>query len=151
MNIRSIVIGTALVAVTQTTQSSWSYKVTACKKNWEKVLHTWACSRFLTWVIMISRCVRMFRMFDIRLTVWHSIFLLYNISFDRQGSIPSEIGLLSHLTYLRLSYNMFVGVMPKLGSLTHPKLIQLYGNRISGEIPLLVLGTQLVEGQSYSD
>ena len=52
-----------------------------------------------------------------------------------QGSIPSEIGLLSSLTYFRLAYNSFVGSVPtELGTLEHLQLLQLNSNRLSGNI-----------------
>jgi len=45
---------------------------------------------------------------------------------DIKGSIPTEIGLLSELTYLRLSYNAFTGTAPRvLGKLTKLQLLQL--------------------------
>eukprot|EP00984_Skeletonema_dohrnii_P010979 scaffold4339_cov100-Skeletonema_dohrnii-CCMP3373.AAC.4 len=49
-----------------------------------------------------------------------------------QGSIPAQIGLLSNLTYLRLSYNAFTGAAPEsLGELTQLQLLQLQTNRIT--------------------
>jgi len=51
---------------------------------------------------------------------------------NSQGSIPTEIGLLSNLTYLRLSYNAFTGAAPGvLGKLTKLHLLQLQSNRIT--------------------
>eukprot|EP00984_Skeletonema_dohrnii_P015654 scaffold6800_cov89-Skeletonema_dohrnii-CCMP3373.AAC.2 len=48
------------------------------------------------------------------------------------GSIPAAIGLLSELTYLRLSYNAFTGTAPRvLGKLTKLQLLQLQSNRIT--------------------
>jgi Leucine-rich repeat (LRR) protein len=49
-----------------------------------------------------------------------------------QGSIPAEIGKLSNLTYLRLSYNAFTGTAECLGGLTKLRLLQLQSNRITG-------------------
>eukprot|EP00984_Skeletonema_dohrnii_P011075 scaffold4396_cov127-Skeletonema_dohrnii-CCMP3373.AAC.6 len=49
-----------------------------------------------------------------------------------QGSIPAEIGLLSNLTYLRLSYNAFTGTAEGLSELTKLQLLQLQSNRITG-------------------
>jgi len=56
---------------------------------------------------------------------------------NSQGSIPKQIGLLSKLTYLRLSYNAFTGAAPEgLGELTQVKLLQLQSNRIT-ELPTI--------------
>ena len=57
-----------------------------------------------------------------------------------QGTIPSEIGMLSNLNRLRLNYNSFVGTAPaEWSNLKELKLIQIQGNRISGTIPKLSL------------
>ena len=64
----------------------------------------------------------------------HFLYFLCDISFF-QGSIPTEIGLLSKLIRLRLPYNGFIGSMPELGNSSDLELIQLHGNRISGTIP----------------
>lgn len=65
-----------------------------------------------------------------------------------QGNIPTEIGLLSDLSYLRLSYNNLVGTMPmEFQELSQLKTIQLQSNRISGAIPLS-MNAQLDVGQS---
>lgn len=53
-----------------------------------------------------------------------------------QGSIPLEIGLLSNLTHLRLSYNEFVGNGVNLLDLQHLQLVHLHGNRLNGDIQL---------------
>jgi len=58
---------------------------------------------------------------------------------DIKGSIPTEIGLLFHLTYIRLRYNSFIGNETNFGNLQHLELIQLHGNRLSGSIPKLNL------------
>lgn len=64
--------------------------------------------------------------------------LCTHLSLDSfQGKIPTEIGLLSNLTYLRLSYNEFTGNGTNFGSLESLKLIHLHGNRLSGIIPTL--------------
>ena len=52
------------------------------------------------------------------------------VSFN-QGSIPTEIGLLSNLINLRLSYNEFTGNGTNFGTLQRLKLIHLHGNRLS--------------------
>ena len=50
--------------------------------------------------------------------------------------IPTEIGSLTNLTYLRLSYNAFDHEAPnELADLTQLELVQLHGNRLSGTIP----------------
>lgn len=55
-----------------------------------------------------------------------------------KGSIPSEIGLLSNLKYLRLCYNQFTGHETDFGdNLKNLETVQLHGNRLSGEIPSL--------------
>ena len=56
-----------------------------------------------------------------------------------QGSIPTEIGPLSHLIYLHLWYNSFIGNETNFGDSQHLELIQLHGNRLSGSIPKLNL------------
>ncbi len=54
------------------------------------------------------------------------------LDLNSQGSIPAEIGLLSNLTYLRLSYNAFTGAAPEgFGELTNLQLVQLQSNRIT--------------------
>ena len=45
-----------------------------------------------------------------------------------QGTIPPDIGLLSNLTHLRLSFNSFVG------RLQRPELVHLHDNKLSGEM-----------------
>eukprot|EP00984_Skeletonema_dohrnii_P021209 scaffold10525_cov75-Skeletonema_dohrnii-CCMP3373.AAC.2 len=68
----------------------------------------------------------------------------YSIQFNSQGSIPTEVGQLSELTYLRLSYNAFTGTAPGgLEELTKLQLLQLQSNRIT-EMPLM---TQLDESK----
>merc|ERR1711957_19510 len=55
---------------------------------------------------------------------------------DMKGRIPIEIGLLSNLKYLRLCFNSFVGNETNFGNnMKKLELIQLHGNRLSGEIP----------------
>ena len=73
-----------------------------------------------------------------------SIFIL-RVVFS-QGYIPAEIGSLVNLTYLRLSYNAFVGTVPtKLGGLSNLHLVHLHGNRIEGTIPNI--DSQFMNGQ----
>ena len=62
---------------------------------------------------------------------------------NSQASIPKEIGLLSELTYLRLSYNAFTGTAPGvLGELTKLQVVQLQSNRIT-KIPNIQLQSNL--------
>ena len=56
------------------------------------------------------------------------------LSFN-QGSIPLEIGSLSNLTHLRMSYNEFTGNASDLVFLQHLQLIHLHGNRLHGTMP----------------
>jgi len=57
-----------------------------------------------------------------------------------QGPIPAEIGLLSHLRILRLSYNSFIGNVPtELANLDNLELFQIHSNRISGTVPHITL------------
>lgn len=60
-------------------------------------------------------------------------------SFFCQGEIPTEIGFLSNLTYVRLSFNSFQGNRTNFGSLKKLQFIQLHGNRLSGSLPRLNL------------
>eukprot|EP00956_Cyclotella_meneghiniana_P002689 scaffold3165_cov62-Cyclotella_meneghiniana.AAC.11 len=62
------------------------------------------------------------------------------VGYKTFGSIPTEIGLLSNLTYLRLSYNAFTGAAPKgLGMMSGLQLLQLQSNWITDmpNIPIL--------------
>ena len=49
------VSGTESSVMTQTTQSSWNYQVTACRAHWLQTSQIWAPLRFLTWQIITSR------------------------------------------------------------------------------------------------
>lgn len=68
---------------------------------------------------------------DCSLTVVDSTCAVYN----RQGTIPGEIGMLSNLTRLKLNYNEFVGSGADLSDLSRLSLIHLQGNRLTGSIP----------------
>jgi len=69
-----------------------------------------------------------------------SLLLLYSPQLNStqlsQGSIPAEIGLLSNLTYLRLSYNAFTGAPEDLVNLSNLELLQLQSNRIT-KMPII--------------
>ena len=52
------------------------------------------------------------------------------------GEIPAELGSLSNLTLLQLSYNALSGEIPaELGSLSNLTKLRLRSNDLSGEIP----------------
>ncbi len=52
------------------------------------------------------------------------------------GEIPPELGALSHLQILDLSWNQLTGAIPaQLGSLSHLEVINLSGNQLTGPIP----------------
>uniref|UniRef100_A0A7R9WI91 L domain-like protein n=1 Tax=Pseudictyota dubia TaxID=2749911 RepID=A0A7R9WI91_9STRA len=52
------------------------------------------------------------------------------------GNIPTEVGMLSKLQHLSLSFNKLSGPVPtELGQLTNLKELRLYGNRLSGHVP----------------
>ena len=56
----------------------------------------------------------------------------FPLSSYKQGSIPTELGKLSKLVYLRLSYNAFTGAAPEcLAEMKGLKLLQLQSNRIT--------------------
>ena len=61
----------------------------------------------------------------------------FPLSFYKQGSIPAELGKLSKLVYLRLSYNAFTGAAPEgLAEMKGLQLLQLQSNRIT-ELPII--------------
>ncbi|XP_073008108.1 LRR receptor-like serine/threonine-protein kinase RPK2 [Typha latifolia] len=53
------------------------------------------------------------------------------------GTLPSDLGNLTELRYLSLSYNAFSAEIPAaaLGSLSHLEVLELRGNNFSGNIP----------------
>ena len=52
------------------------------------------------------------------------------------GSIPSEIGNLTNLEYLRLDNNQLTGeIPPEIGNLTNLTHLYLNSNELTGEIP----------------
>ncbi|KAI8622464.1 hypothetical protein BC830DRAFT_1162922 [Chytriomyces sp. MP71] len=73
--------------------------------------------------------------------------LLQTLSYSHNkvsGSLPSEFGLLTSLTWLNLEYNMFTGTIPtEIGQLNQLVELQLDFNQLSGTLP-----TQLGELQS---
>jgi len=51
------------------------------------------------------------------------------------GPIPTELGLLSELTYLRLSYSELTGTIPtELGQLSMLQILTLEDSLVAGEI-----------------
>ena len=53
-----------------------------------------------------------------------------------QGSIPTELGSLTNLRYLRLNNNALTGPIPtELGNLSNLESLQLYNNALTGPIP----------------
>jgi len=55
---------------------------------------------------------------------------------ELNGTIPSELGSLTHLEGLNLSQNQLSGTIPfELGNLTNLTALSLFGNRLSGGIP----------------
>lgn len=57
-------------------------------------------------------------------------------SFLLQGALPSEIGLLTDLQSLDLSYNSITGTIPtQLGLLSQLSYLDIAGNQIRGSIP----------------
>jgi hypothetical protein len=83
------------------------------------------------------RCLAMFIGFSLNECFSSDIFVPISLLLrdNRQGSIPTEIALLSNLTRLKLSYNAFVGDGAYFGGLSRLRLIHLHGNRLSGSIP----------------
>ena len=52
------------------------------------------------------------------------------------GDIPPEIGSLTNLTALNLSYNQLTGeIPPEIGNLTNLTYLRLHYNQLTGEIP----------------
>jgi len=73
----------------------------------------------------------------------------YNFPFiSIQGSIPLELGKLSNLMYLCLSYNAFTGAAPDgLAEMKGLQLLQLQSNRIT-KIPTIPRLIDNIHGQS---
>ena len=65
-----------------------------------------------------------------------------------QASIPTELGKLSNLIYLRLSYNAFTGTVPEgLAEMKGLQLLQLQSNRIT-KMPIIPRLDDFIHGQS---
>ena len=69
-----------------------------------------------------------------------------------QGRIPTEIGLLKSLTYLKLDHNSFVSIIPaEIEHLKQLNLLHLHSNRMQGEIVLLDLQPAFGESSFITD
>ncbi|KAL5577726.1 hypothetical protein UlMin_019425, partial [Ulmus minor] len=56
---------------------------------------------------------------------------------DRQGEIPGEITALKHLTYFKIDFNFFTGVLPAfLGNLSALQYLSVGHNAFHGSIPM---------------
>ncbi|KAL5577714.1 hypothetical protein UlMin_019413 [Ulmus minor] len=56
---------------------------------------------------------------------------------DRQGEIPEEITALKHLTYFKIDFNFFTGVLPAfLGNLSALQYLSIGHNAFHGSIPM---------------
>ena len=68
------------------------------------------------------------------------------------GPIPVELGQLTQLKYLWLSYNQLTGEIPsELGNLTELRELSLSGNQLTGEIPAWLGQLTQLEGLRLSD
>ena len=102
------------------------------------------CSNILTSAITISRCV-------CRLCPLPRFVLgIPQPCFNQQGELPTEIGHLNSLTYLKLSQNYFNGeIPPEIGNLKNLQLVQLQGNRLKGTLSLTGLNEAKYKESSY--
>ncbi len=72
------------------------------------------------------------------------------ISLIPQGTIPYEIGRLSNLTYLRLSYNGFTGTAPDgLAEMNGLQLLQLQSNRITALPSISQLDSRVYKNSTF--
>ena len=70
-------------------------------------------------------------------------------NFGLTGSIPPEIGNLTNLTQLYLSYNQLTGeIPPEIGNLTNLTTLYLQHNNLTGEIPPEVC--DLIESNNWA-
>ncbi|CAB9513970.1 Leucine Rich Repeat [Seminavis robusta] len=70
-------------------------------------------------------------------SIWHLPLGILALGLNQlSGTIPTEIGLMSNLTYLSLSYNGFSGEIPsQIGLLTDVINVNLYVSSFTGTIP----------------
>ncbi|XP_045796191.1 probable leucine-rich repeat receptor-like protein kinase At1g35710 isoform X1 [Trifolium pratense] len=72
----------------------------------------------------------------LNLSTFHNLESLVIMNVRLRGTIPKEIGHLSKLTHLDLSYNSLVGeIPPSLGSLRQLKHLDISHNSLQGSIP----------------
>ncbi|KAK2359401.1 putative leucine-rich repeat receptor protein kinase [Trifolium repens] len=76
------------------------------------------------------------RFATLNLTAFHNLESLFINNAGLKGTIPKEIGLLSKLNYLDLSFNSLVGkIPPSLGNLTKLTHLNLSNNNLTGMVP----------------
>lgn len=90
---------------------------------WTTSISRWRASVSCKIAIVVIACWLILIQFYLLLLPFH------------QDSIPTDIGLLSNLTCLRLSYNIFTGNVLSYRSLQDLTLIHFHGNMLSGTIP----------------
>jgi Leucine-rich repeat (LRR) protein len=68
-----------------------------------------------------------------------------NLSFNKlEGSIPPELGNLTNLQHLWLQFNQLSGpIPPELGNLSRLQQLRLQGNRLVGNIPINLTGLRV--------
>nr|XP_043630345.1 probable leucine-rich repeat receptor-like protein kinase At1g35710 [Erigeron canadensis] len=76
---------------------------------------------------------------------------LYIQNFMLEGSIPEEIGLLSNLTELSLTWNRLSGMLPvSLTNLAHLEYLDLSRNKLSGNLPVSLSNLTHLEFLDFS-